>query len=160
MNKVVLTLVIIVAVLGIGGFVYYGRNKPTTPLSTGGLNLITNTPEATANKGSSNTPSPTISLTNVKDTADMVTEVAQISLTISSPFNGSTVTTSKATVKGKTLPKAEVFANEAEGLADANGNFSLSVSLDDGENSIIVTAVDENGNVAEKEVMVTYDVGK
>ena len=91
------------------------------------------------------------------DTAAMVTKIAQITLTVSSPANNSTVRTAKVTVKGKTLAKAEVFANEAEGVADAAGNFSLPVNLDDGDNEIIITAVDSDGNVAETVVTVTYN---
>ncbi len=98
--------------------------------------------------------------TTVLAPTETIKEVAEISLTISSPTSGSKTSMPKATVNGKTAPKAEVFANEAEGVADANGNFSLSVILDDGDNSIIVTAVDESGKVAEKEIIVTYDAGE
>ncbi len=87
-----------------------------------------------------------------------IKEVTEISLTVTSPVGGSSTTSTKTTVSGKTSPKAEVFANEAEGIADSNGNFSLSVALDEGENSIIVTAVDADGKVAEKEILVTYEI--
>ena len=89
-----------------------------------------------------------------------IKETSEISLSISSPLSGSTSKVSKVIVKGKTTPKAEVFVNEAEGIADINGYFSLSVSLDEGENSIIVTAVDESGKVAEKEILVTYEINE
>jgi hypothetical protein len=91
---------------------------------------------------------------------ESVANVSEIALTVTSPVNGTTVSSSQLTVKGKTLPKAEVYANEAEGVADAAGSFALSVALDEGENSIIVTAVDVDGNVAETEVTVTYSVGQ
>jgi hypothetical protein len=89
-----------------------------------------------------------------------IQNISEITLTVTSPLSGSTVSSPKAIVSGKTDAKAEVFANEAEGIADANGNFSLSVALDEGENSIIVTAVDSNGKVAEKEILVTYEINE
>ncbi len=99
------------------------------------------------------------SLTTPTESPDStIQNISEITLTITSPQSGSTVSTSKALVSGKTDPKAEVFANEAEGIADSNGKFSLSVALDEGENSIIVTAVDANGQVAEKEIFITYEI--
>lgn len=81
----------------------------------------------------------------------------KISLSISSPPNGATVTRSSLTVRGKTAANAEVFVNELETKADASGNFSISVTLDEGENYIIVMANDAAGNVAEAELTVTYN---
>lgn len=81
----------------------------------------------------------------------------KISLLISSPLNGATVTRSSLTVRGKTAANAEVFVNELETKADASGNFSISVTLDEGENYIIVMANDAAGNVAEAELTVTYN---
>lgn len=87
-----------------------------------------------------------------------IQEVSEITLTVSSPASGTTTSKSKIQVTGKTSPRAEVFVNEAEGIADTSGNFSLSVALDEGENSIIITAVDSDGKVAEKEILVTYEI--
>ncbi len=101
---------------------------------------------------------PTDSSSMPNSPIETVAEVKEISLSISAPASGTVTGTQKTTVKGKTSPKAEVFANEAEGIADMNGNFSLTVQLDEGENSIIVTAVDADGKVAEKEILVTYEV--
>ena len=105
---------------------------------------------------------PTDTITNTKESpiTTKIQEVSEITLTVSTPDSGSTTSSSKIQVTGKTSPNAEVFANEAEGIADANGNFSLSVALDEGENSIIVTAVDANGKVAEKEILVTYEINE
>lgn len=100
------------------------------------------------------------SVSDAESENESAPSVSEITLTISSPQSGGSVSAPKVAVKGKTSPKAEVFANEAEGLADASGNFSLTVALDEGENSIIVTAVDANGKVAEKEVLVTYEVNE
>lgn len=79
-----------------------------------------------------------------------------IALTISSPVNGATVSTQSITVSGKTSPNAEVFVNESETRADAAGNFSVQMSLDEGDNYIIVVANDADGNAAEAELTVIY----
>lgn len=95
---------------------------------------------------------------NTTDTPIEQAKIAQITLSISSPVDNSTTTSSKISVSGKTLPKAEIYANEAEGFADGIGNFSLQVNLDEGVNEIIVTAVDSEGNVAETVVTVNYNM--
>lgn len=84
----------------------------------------------------------------------------EISLTISSPANGATVTSPTVTVRGKTVPKADVSVNDKDVVADANGNFSAIITLDDGENTIVVVASDANGNNTEKELAVTYNSGQ
>ncbi|MBI5619602.1 hypothetical protein HY950_01455 [Candidatus Gottesmanbacteria bacterium] len=82
-----------------------------------------------------------------------------MTLTVTSPTNGATVTSASLTVSGKTTPRAEVFVNDAETRADSRGNFSVRIALDEGENSLIVFANDADGNVAEKEITITYDSG-
>lgn len=77
-------------------------------------------------------------------------------LTISSPTSGQTVSTAKITIVGKTSPRAEVFINDEELLADATGNFSLSLTLEEGENYILVVANDADGKYVEKELSITY----
>lgn len=79
-----------------------------------------------------------------------------ITLSISSPLDNTTVTTRSVTVKGKTIPSAEVFVNEVDTVADKNGNFSATVALEEGENPILVVASDADGNVSEKEITVLY----
>lgn len=85
---------------------------------------------------------------------------SEITLTITSPTNGATVTTATTVVRGKTKPNAEVFVNDEDTIADANGNFSVTLSLDDGENPIVVSANDADGNIAERELSVNYDSGQ
>jgi hypothetical protein len=82
--------------------------------------------------------------------------VRRITLTMSSPVSGATVSTSTIAVSGKTAPNAEVFVNESETRADASGNFSVQMSLDEGDNYIIVVANDADGNAAEAELTVIY----
>lgn len=83
-------------------------------------------------------------------------KVNQISLTVSSPADKSTTSVQNVTVKGKTAANAEVYIDDKELKADAGGNFTTTVTLEEGDNVIVVTAVDENGNVAEKEINVEY----
>lgn len=78
----------------------------------------------------------------------------KISLTITSPKDGETLGSTNATVKGKTVANAEVFVNDIVGKADTNGNFSINVTLDEGENQIVVSANDSNGNAAEQSMGV------
>ena len=67
------------------------------------------------------------------------------------------VTDSSLTVSGVTDANAEVFVNEFELEADEEGNFSQELTLEEGENIIVITAVDEAGNFAERELTVMYE---
>lgn len=81
---------------------------------------------------------------------------SEISLTIDSPLNNTVTTTPQVTVRGKTSPNADIIVGEVEAVADKNGAFSANVSLEEDENLIVVTAIDENGKSAEKELTITY----
>lgn len=84
----------------------------------------------------------------------------EVSLVVSSPINGSTVTSPSITVKGTTAPRSDVYVNDKDAVADAKGNFSILISLNEGENFLMVTVVDPDGNTTEKEITVTYDAGQ
>lgn len=79
----------------------------------------------------------------------------KISLVITSPKNGAKLNSTNVNVIGKTAPNAEVFVNDAEGKADVNGNFSISLGLDEGVNQLVIDANDKEGNVAEQVIIVT-----
>lgn len=81
-----------------------------------------------------------------------------ISLEILQPGNQSFSTSQTITVKGKTVPNAEVSVNDKDLKADSNGIFSVAIQLDQGENTIDIVANDENGNHAEKEITVSYEI--
>jgi len=81
----------------------------------------------------------------------------EITLNITSPVDGSVSTDSNIVIKGTTKTKAEVFVNDTENIADKDGNFSFSLTLDEGENYISILAVDENGAFSEKELIVYYE---
>jgi len=79
-----------------------------------------------------------------------------LNLQIISPSDQSTVTSPVITLRGRTSAQAEVFVNEYETVADAQGNFSVSLTLDEGENPIMVVANDANGTVGETEISIEY----
>lgn len=79
-----------------------------------------------------------------------------ITLSIISPSGNSTVSNALLTVRGKTVPNAEVFVNDTEVRADSSGVFAAPVTLDEGENYILIVANDDIGNYSEKDLYVTY----
>lgn len=80
----------------------------------------------------------------------------QVSLIISSPKNNQTVSSPNLTVSGSTVSNADVSVNDKDLSADSKGNFSTTVTLDEGENEILVVTSDESGNFSEQTVLVTY----
>ena len=81
----------------------------------------------------------------------------EINLEITSPKDGEVVTKSPVLVSGTTVGGADVSVNDAEAKADANGDFKVSVPLEEGENEIFVTANDQDGNYAESSVKITLN---
>ncbi len=81
----------------------------------------------------------------------------EISLEITSPKAGAIVKESPVLVTGETVKAAEVFVNDAETKADNNGNFKVSIPLDEGENEIVVVVNDAEGNYAEASVIITLN---
>ncbi len=82
---------------------------------------------------------------------------AGIKLTVTSPKDKSMVRAAILTVTGKTAPNADVSVNEKDLVANRIGYFATTVTLDEGENTIAIIAVDGDGNYAEKELTVTYE---
>jgi hypothetical protein len=78
-----------------------------------------------------------------------------ITLHIAQPQANATVTSSSLVVKGTTSPNADVFVNDSELKADTSGNFSTTITLDEGENAIIIVVNDSEGNSAEEQLLVT-----
>lgn len=81
----------------------------------------------------------------------------EISLEITSPKDGEVVTKSPVLVTGTTVKGADVFVNDAETKADANGEFKVSIPLEEGENEIFVVVNDSEGNYAEGSVKITLN---
>ncbi|MCL4397956.1 hypothetical protein M1403_02925 [Patescibacteria group bacterium] len=82
--------------------------------------------------------------------------IDEIPLTIATPVNNVTVTTATIKVTGTTSARADVSVNEIDTKADATGKFSATLTLSEGDNPIVIDAVDENGQTSERELTVTY----
>lgn len=82
-----------------------------------------------------------------------------VPLTILEPMNNASTSNQSITVRGKTIGNADISVNEKDLKADAQGNFSIVVSLDDGENIIAVLVVDQAGNFVEQDLTVTFNSG-
>lgn len=146
MNKLYLTLLVVLLVAGGAWLVM--KKSPSTQPSVSGI------PATSQVNGTQGSPA-------VQPTAgsQAVSATNQITLTVTSPANNATVTSGTVIVRGKTVPNADVFVNDAETKADASGNFSASLTLDEGENPIVVVANDTNGDTAEQNILVTYNAG-
>ena len=147
MNLKSLSIILLVAIL-FGGIWFVYRDKQSAQKSA--------TSEMTPQDGR---PTPNISPVTTPVVNGGAVVASEISLTISSPVNGATVTTDSVVVRGKTKPNAEVFVNDEATVADTSGNFSVTLNLDEGDNPIVISANDADGNVAEKELIVNYDSG-
>jgi len=105
-------------------------------------------------------PKVTFSPTNNQKPADG----NQLTVTIDKPDDHSSTTSSEVSVNGRAQPgtKLILFSNADEKVAssDANGNFTISVKLEDGENQISVTAVDSLGNLTIAKRNVTLEISQ
>ena len=125
-----------------------GNSKPVLPTK---VNL-----PATFTKSTSATP---ISSPPVRPgTPEAASDVLQsnIPLKVTDPADAADIKTDTVTVKGQTVPGATVSVNDIVGTADAGGNFSVTISLDQGPNAIDVIATDESGK--EGEVLIIVNV--
>jgi len=84
-------------------------------------------------------------------------ETEEIFFNITSPKDMDTVSSSLLTVKGQTVAGAEVFVNDEETKADKSGNFSLNITLEEGENVLTIIMNDDLGNYIEKQLTVTLE---
>ncbi len=82
-----------------------------------------------------------------------------LALDVTTPKDGDTVNTAKITIKGRTIAYADVSIDDVDIIADKEGNFSGTVDLEEGENTITVVTNDANGNYLEKELTVILDSG-
>lgn len=145
MKKNTVILVVLVCVIGIGAILLFrarGTNTPSVEVPT-----IT-------------TPVPTTQ-TGIRSTSETMKEIPSavktIPLVVSSPIDGAVVTSASLSVRGKTVPHAEVFINDVETRADVSGNFTAQITLDEGENTVVVMVNDADGNTADKELTVAYN---
>jgi len=99
------------------------------------------------------TPTPEISSQLGQEAGSVTSD--KISLTVTSPKDGDVLGSTNAVIKGKTTPSADVFVNDQSGKADTNGNFLISIGLDEGANLIVVSANDAEGNATQQDLNVT-----
>jgi hypothetical protein len=147
MNKISVFIIILFLIVTSVAVLGYLQKRNTLPEPAGTeVRTETNQPSSgfplTAEKASTPTPFPTI---------------AQIPLTVTAPSSGSTVTTPIVTLKGKSSPKADVFINDKDTVADSQGNFSVTLTLEEGSNEIIISANNADGSYSEQVITVTYD---
>ncbi len=140
-----LILVLVILALSVGGYSFYqaslsqNRAKSPAPVSPA-VSPNTQTLTSPQSPTTPNTPAP----------------VDMISLTVNSPKNKETVSSATISVSGKTVPNADVSVNDKDLKADASGNFSTILTLDEGDNDIYIMASDESGNYSEWNGTVTY----
>jgi hypothetical protein len=138
--------VFLIVLIGVG--VVFGVKRMRTTQNESSIAPLTTTVIPTT-EANSETTYPTVTGT--------VSRGAEITLTVNSPSDNTTVTSDRLVVRGKTVAGAEVFVNDAETKADQSGNFSVTITLDEGENYILVVANDALGNYSEKEITVIYE---
>lgn len=87
-------------------------------------------------------------------------EQATLFLEITQPQDGAQVSTSAILVTGKTIPNAVVSISVDDKLemaeVDRDGEFSVTVTLEEGPNFIEVVASDQEGNEKSASVAVIY----
>ena len=90
--------------------------------------------------------------------------VAELSLTLDSPENNSISPEETIEVSGKTSPLAVIVILYPEGEkileADNDGQFFTEITLVGGENKIIISAYDQEGNQIRKNLTVVYSTAK
>lgn len=77
-------------------------------------------------------------------------------LEITEPSDNFKTSNQEIKIKGSTDKEVYIHVNDLPVVVDANGNFETSTRLKDGDNQIVVTAVDIAGNVETKTLKVTY----
>lgn len=85
------------------------------------------------------------------------TNSEELFLNITSPQDNSIVSNPMLTVKGTTVNNAEIFINDKETKSKADGTFSTTVTLEEGENILTIVMNDSLGNYIEKELAVSLE---
>lgn len=166
MKKIIILLILFALLLSLAIFLVVNetqkRSNASTLLNTGNTekeNKINTEffedkiPKATVTLAGKSALTPKLTETPVKTSSQ-----TPLFLTISSPLSNQTVSDTSILVKGMTVPQTSVMMNEFELTADSQGNFSKSLSLDEGENYINVVAYNSEGQVVEKELIITREV--
>lgn len=142
MNKSYTFLIVILIILAlvVGGFALY-RSTTMTPPSTP--------------RPATLTPPPVVQPHPPKSDTDQISQNNTLPLTIISPQNNFQASSSALVVSGITAPNADVSVNDKDLKADAAGHFSSPLTLDPGDNYILVLASSPDG-ASELQLTVTY----
>jgi hypothetical protein len=143
-----LTIAIFIGILlgfGLSAF-FWARNNKKVPL------LSSRNPKPTETE---NIPSPVPTKT---------VEEESVALTISQPENEIVTSEENLEIQGTTIPNATVVIiwEEAEDILVANksGQFKTEIELIGGENTINISAYDNQGNQSAQTLTVTYSTAK
>lgn len=110
-------------------------------------------------------PDSTTQTANVSGTPEATSSGATqtggaLTLSITSPAAQEVVSAKSVVVTGITLPSATLTItggkDDVISSADADGAFTESVNLDEGQNNLVVSAFDGNGNQVNQTVSVVY----
>lgn len=93
-------------------------------------------------------------INTLKTTSDTSSSSKSLDLVINEPISGTEVQKSSITIKGQVNPNAHVIVNETDVTLRGNGEFVQQVTLDEGENYISIVAYDDEGNAAERELLI------
>ena len=77
-------------------------------------------------------------------------------LSIDSVHDGDSVKSSPVNIGGKTDPEDTVTVDGFQAIVDSQGGYSYSLNLQNGDNNVVVDAIDNAGNKTEKTIKVTY----
>jgi hypothetical protein len=78
-------------------------------------------------------------------------------LEVKEPLDNSKTHQSEIKISGETDKETFIKVNDYPVVVDAQNNFQTSLSLKPGENTIVITAQDEAGNIETKELRVIYE---
>jgi len=106
--------------------------------------------------GASPTALPTQRPTPTRTGVPTATSTGQLVLNITEPADESVVEIGRITIRGRTSPDAVVSINGEVADVDATGVFSLEVDLDEGPNVFFIIASDNDGNLQERDLLVSW----
>ena len=133
-------------------------NDKTTVKKNGTFSI----PEVTLKTGENTIKAKAItndgSESNFSDELIIIYKNSAPSLTIDSPKDGQAFSKddNSVNISGKTDSKVTININDLRVIVNDNGSFSYNLPLKNGENKLVIVAVDEAGNKTEKELKVNY----
>ncbi len=160
------TIIMTLAVLSLMGIFVTGCasegarpsvSTPVTPPASSQLPSSINSKTADTSSTGETTDTPTtLDITDTTSTDDTTSEIIQsgIPLKITEPADAAEIKAPVIAVKGQTVPDAAVSVNDIAGIADAEGNFSITINLEPGPNAVDVIATDDSGKQGEVLILV------